>query len=220
MTHHPWQSLSHCSPKHPVRCCREMNLLEQVRELIESLNDNDREMLTLRHAEGLTNSEIAEAFDIEPMTAAQTIRSRVCVDLLKRQRQPGWKQIMSWGDDHDDRTQRLAATERTFWGRWSTSSLSPVAEGETPDISDYLRRYPEIADQLKVVIPAMLATEQAALDRNPRHPRPPSRRKTAGGFPHLATDWPRWDGDRLRGGAGLHEAASRVEGAAAGGACG
>ncbi len=37
-----------------------------------------------------------------------------------------------------------------------------VDQGKWPDMSDYLRRYPEIADQLKVVIPAMLATERAA----------------------------------------------------------
>ncbi len=42
-----------------------------------------------------------------------------------------------------------------------------VAHGETPDISDYLRRYPEIADLLKVVIPAMLATEHAAARSEP-----------------------------------------------------
>jgi serine/threonine protein kinase/WD40 repeat protein len=37
-----------------------------------------------------------------------------------------------------------------------------VADGGTPEVSDYLHRYPEIADKLKVVIPAMLATEHAA----------------------------------------------------------
>jgi RNA polymerase sigma-70 factor (ECF subfamily) len=44
-------------------------LAKQVSDLIESLNDNDREMLTLRHAEGLTTAEVAEALNIEPMTA-------------------------------------------------------------------------------------------------------------------------------------------------------
>ncbi len=40
--------------------------------------------------------------------------------------------------------------------------FTAVSEGESPDMSDYLRRYPEIADQLKVVVPAMLVTERAA----------------------------------------------------------
>ena len=52
----------------PSRMLRRSELAEQVRDLIESLNENDREILTLRHAEGLTNSEIAEALNIELMT--------------------------------------------------------------------------------------------------------------------------------------------------------
>ncbi|MCA9216586.1 MAG: protein kinase [Planctomycetales bacterium] len=39
-----------------------------------------------------------------------------------------------------------------------------VAIGKKPDISEYLERYPEIADLLKVAIPAMLAAEDAALE--------------------------------------------------------
>jgi WD40 repeat protein/serine/threonine protein kinase len=38
-----------------------------------------------------------------------------------------------------------------------------VELGEKPDISDYLRRYPEIADLLKVAIPAIRAAEGAAI---------------------------------------------------------
>ena len=37
-----------------------------------------------------------------------------------------------------------------------------VALGETPDISDYLKRYPGIADLVKIAIPAMRAAENAA----------------------------------------------------------
>ncbi len=53
----------------PSKMLQRNEFAEQVRDLIESLNDNDREMLTLRHAEGLTNHEAAEVLNIEPMTA-------------------------------------------------------------------------------------------------------------------------------------------------------
>ena len=53
----------------PSKTLRRSELAEQIRDLIESLNENDREILTLRHAEGLTNSETAEALQIEPATA-------------------------------------------------------------------------------------------------------------------------------------------------------
>jgi RNA polymerase sigma-70 factor (ECF subfamily) len=55
--------------KTPSKVLQRSELAEQIRDLIESLNENDREILTLRHAEGLTNAEIAEALNIEPMTA-------------------------------------------------------------------------------------------------------------------------------------------------------
>ena len=44
-------------------------LQEQVREVIDSLNANDREVLTLRHAEGLSNGEAAELLAIDAGTA-------------------------------------------------------------------------------------------------------------------------------------------------------
>lgn len=48
---------------------RETN--EQVRQLMASLSDSDREMLLLRHAEGLTNAEVAELLEIEAKTASK-----------------------------------------------------------------------------------------------------------------------------------------------------
>jgi RNA polymerase sigma-70 factor (ECF subfamily) len=53
----------------PSKMLQRSELAEQVRDLIDSLREIDREILTLRHAEGLTNSEIAEALNIEPTTA-------------------------------------------------------------------------------------------------------------------------------------------------------
>ena len=48
-------------------------------------------------------------------------------------------------------------------GRVVDEFFGSVALGEKPDVSDYLRRYPEIADLLKVAIPAMRAAEDAAI---------------------------------------------------------
>jgi len=46
-------------------------LQEQVRSLIDALGANDREVLTLRHAEGLTNAEVADMLNIDPNTVRQ-----------------------------------------------------------------------------------------------------------------------------------------------------
>jgi RNA polymerase sigma-70 factor (ECF subfamily) len=53
----------------PSRILRRIELQEQVSKLVEQLGDNDREILTLRHAEGLTNVEIADLLGIDPDTA-------------------------------------------------------------------------------------------------------------------------------------------------------
>jgi serine/threonine protein kinase len=50
-----------------------------------------------------------------------------------------------------------------------------TARGETPDISEYLRRYPEIADLLKVAIPAILAAEETAIRSESTSADPPGR---------------------------------------------
>ena len=38
--------------------------------ILESLSDNDRQILTLRHFDGLSNVECAQALEIEPKTAS------------------------------------------------------------------------------------------------------------------------------------------------------
>ena len=53
----------------PSKILRRIELHEQVAKFVEQLGENDREILTLRHAEGLTNVEIADLLGIEPDTA-------------------------------------------------------------------------------------------------------------------------------------------------------
>ena len=53
----------------PSKILRKIELQEQVAKLVEQLGENDREILSLRHAEGLTNVEIADLLGIDPDTA-------------------------------------------------------------------------------------------------------------------------------------------------------
>jgi RNA polymerase sigma-70 factor (ECF subfamily) len=55
----------------PSQILRKIELQDQVSRLIRQLNENDREVLTLRHAEGLSNAEVADLLDIDPNTARQ-----------------------------------------------------------------------------------------------------------------------------------------------------
>ena len=138
----------------PSKILQRNEFAEQVRDLIESLNNNDREMLTLRHAEGLTNSD-----------STQTIRSGV-EPTRRKSGGCGIGRRHLLGRGHMTHTQ-IGSDREDLLGQVVDEFFESVAHGETPDISDYLRRYPEIADLLKIVIPAMRATEHAATRSEP-----------------------------------------------------
>jgi RNA polymerase sigma-70 factor (ECF subfamily) len=55
----------------PSKILRKIELQEQVRGFIEQLSENDREVLSLRHVEGLSNNEVADILEIDPNTARQ-----------------------------------------------------------------------------------------------------------------------------------------------------
>lgn len=46
-------------------------MIRQVQSALQEIPDSDREMLIMRHAECLTNSEVAELLEIEPKTASK-----------------------------------------------------------------------------------------------------------------------------------------------------
>jgi RNA polymerase sigma-70 factor (ECF subfamily) len=80
----------------PSKMLQRSELAEQVRDLIESLNENDREILTLRHAEGLTNGEISEALNLDPNTARKRY-GRALRRLVEKATTAGLDADLSWG---------------------------------------------------------------------------------------------------------------------------
>ena len=52
----------------PSAILRNIELQEQVRRLIDQLSEKHREVLSLRHAEGLSTAEVAELLEIDPST--------------------------------------------------------------------------------------------------------------------------------------------------------
>ena len=57
--------------KSPSKILGQIELREQVYRLIDQLSDIYREVLVLRHAEELTNAEVADLLEIDPNTARQ-----------------------------------------------------------------------------------------------------------------------------------------------------
>ncbi len=54
----------------PSVAARRQELIIRIRECLEELNENDREILSLRHFEQLSNSETAEELNLSPNTAS------------------------------------------------------------------------------------------------------------------------------------------------------
>ena len=55
----------------PSKILSQIELRERVYSLIEQLGEKHREVLVLRHAEELSNTEVADLLDIDPNTARQ-----------------------------------------------------------------------------------------------------------------------------------------------------
>lgn len=55
----------------PEQIVQARELARQVRDAVSEMKETDREVLLLRHVEGLTNFEVAEVMGVEPGTASQ-----------------------------------------------------------------------------------------------------------------------------------------------------
>lgn len=55
--------------EHPGHALSRAELVSQIKAFIDELPGADREMLELRHAEGLSNAEVAELLELDPATA-------------------------------------------------------------------------------------------------------------------------------------------------------
>jgi RNA polymerase sigma-70 factor (ECF subfamily) len=55
----------------PSKILERIELKERVHALISQLSEKNREMLVMRHAEELSNAEVADLLDIDPNTARQ-----------------------------------------------------------------------------------------------------------------------------------------------------
>ena len=104
---------------------------------------------------------------------------------------------------------------------WPTSSPSGTAAASGRRLTEYADKYPELADQIRELFPALVAIEELGSDADPatgpaRAPEAAAPIPDAAGrLPHPPRDRPRRHGHRLRGGAGEPGPARGAEGAAA-----
>ena len=74
----------------PSKILSKIELQDQVRSLIDQLSEKNREILTLRHAEGLTNNEAADVLGLDPNSVRQRYgRALRCLHQLLADNQIG-----------------------------------------------------------------------------------------------------------------------------------
>lgn len=76
----------------PSRIVEQRELAQQVRQAVETMSENDREVLLLRHFEELTNSEISEVLGIETDAVSKRY-GRAILRLREKLKEAGISQI-------------------------------------------------------------------------------------------------------------------------------
>ena len=130
----------------------------QVQEAVNALDPLDREVVALRHFEQLSRAETAQVLGItEEAGAKRYIRA------LKRLK--AILAAMPGGPEgtliHVDR--RLASTYDLL-DRLAEEFAARFRRGERPALKEYTDRYPELADEIRELFPAMVKVEQVEGD--------------------------------------------------------
>ena len=131
-------------------------MLSQVQTALETLDPLDREILTLRHFEELGNNEVAELLGLQKAAASNRY-----VRALGRLRQALSKVPGFFDDDEKQFRIARAAMNDLAQSDPDRHPVDVVAEqfaercrrGERPSVSDFANRHPEIADQLREILP-------------------------------------------------------------------
>jgi hypothetical protein len=97
-------------------------------------------------------------------------------------------------------------------------------QGERPALAEYVEAYPELAEQIQELFPALVMMEQIKPAEGNLAPQPARRPvptavtalpdRTVGRFPDPARTRPGWDGSCLRGDPGITRPARRAQGPA------
>ena len=205
----------------PTLAVQRAELQLRVQDVLNDLDPIDREILTLRHFEELSNDETAQILGI-----SKTAASNRYVRALKRLKDalagstgsPG--PLMPWssprcgehrGMSDNDPT---SGTDRNPIEMLAEDFVQRQRRGERPALSEYTSKYPELAEAIVDLFPALVVLERvkpandertvsdglaAGLSSRPRQPRP----GPAGRFPDPPRDRPGRHGGRLRGRAGV-----------------
>jgi RNA polymerase sigma-70 factor (subfamily 1) len=123
---------------------------ERVAEAVAGLSEADREVLLMRHGEGLPFEEIAILLDIEAAAARKRF-GRALIRLQKALADHG----LLGGAAMSDMQLKAECELDSLVGRVADEFLRRQEAGERPDVEEYVARHPEAADLLRKVLASL-----------------------------------------------------------------
>ena len=158
------QLVSHMTS--PSQAAIRHELQDRLRAALDEMDPLDREVLALRHFEELGNNEVAAGARHQQGRRQQAARPRprsptdifADAELLHLSRCTHGRACR-----HDDEP----------GGRTGRGVRPPLRGGERPSVEEYAERYPQWADEIRAVLPAVVMMEQL----KPRRDGPGRRRR-------------------------------------------
>ncbi len=132
----------------PGQHALQREVIKQVKRVLSELPEADREILLMRHVEKLTNTEIGQLLDLTP---AAVSKRHVALSRQAPQPAPSTRHR----DVRPMKTNAPARTVESLIGLVVEEFTDQVNSGQRPTIDDYVARYPDLADELRQVLPAV-----------------------------------------------------------------
>ena len=130
----------------------------RLQEALNALDPIDREILSLRHFEELTLAETALALGIEEAAAAKRY-IRALKTTQGDSRRHAWRTRRV-----SDETAATHPADYVLLTRLADEFAARYRAGERPAVKEYIDRYPDLADDIRDLFPAMVEIEQVKED--------------------------------------------------------
>ena len=132
----------------------------RLQEALNSMDPIDREVLVLRHFEQLSNGEAAQVLGLDKSAASKRY-ARALIrlkDILGRRCRGGLAGALTMADDPFRFRSSVRPRPDRAAGRVVHRAGSGA--GERPSIEEYAAKYPELADEIRELLPALVELER------------------------------------------------------------
>ena len=187
-----------------------LEIKDRLKAALEAMDPIDREVLALRHFEQLSPEETARVLEIKEKAAGMRATWGAAAAQADPRR-PGYRVAGAL-------TMGETSSGSDLFNELVHEFAERYRRGERPALTEYVDRYPHLAEAIRELFPTLALIERAGKTAEPPPepiaPQPPRDGAilSAGGLPHPPRDRPGRHGGRRRGRAGEPRPPRGVEG--------